>query len=152
MNSVFLLQEVQWGHEIHELKKKNTPLQKSFVFSMIINGEIIIRSRLNIFTHQTCSLLIRDDISLHEVSVHLCKSCVSACFCVHSFVFASMHVFSQKENVDLLRCRICNPFWDTLLVNLALLLVHHLPNTSATVVNTQTAYKIVVLSSVVSVK
>lgn len=96
MNSVFLLQEVQWGHEIHELKKNNTPLQKSFVFSMIINGEIIIRSRLNIFTHQTCSLLIRDDISLHEVSVHLCKSCVSARFCVHSFVFASMHVFSQK--------------------------------------------------------
>lgn len=107
--------------------KKNTPLQKSFVFSMIINGELIIRSQLNIFTYQTYSLLIRDDISSHEVSVHLCKSCASARFCIHSFVFAGMHVFSQKENVDTLRCRICNPFLDKLLINLALLLVHHLP-------------------------
>lgn len=50
--------------------KQPTALQNPFFFFVLvlINEELIIRSQLNVFTHQTC-LRNRDDISSHEVSV-----------------------------------------------------------------------------------
>lgn len=45
------------------------------------------------------------------------------CVCVFSFICIFQ---GKKRRVNTLKCRRCSPFWDKLLINLALSLVHHL--------------------------
>lgn len=51
------------------------------------------------------------------------------CFCFGGVcLFACLLIFTKKpKRVNALGCRRCCPFWDKLLINLALSFVHHLP-------------------------